>query len=196
MKTKIVDVKAIAPVTGVKGFVRGTRKNIELSTVDIWKCICARAEVYEHLNNGSLLRLNGHNYNTENNIEEKTPLVEPVTTVADQRPTEIINRVPEIPAVKNKEEKVVDETKPTDVVEEKSITDAINNAEDGDEIVLNAELATEDIPAVDATSANIVDTDSADDIVAEDATVAEETPVEAAPVVNPYSGKHKNKNRK
>lgn len=72
---KFVDVQANYTVSGVTGFVRGRLNNVEMSTEDIFKCLCCRATVIENVG-GRKIKLNLQNYN-KNNAPETKPVAEP-----------------------------------------------------------------------------------------------------------------------
>lgn len=71
---KIVNVKAIMPVTGVKQIVRGSLTKVEMTTEDIYKCLCCRAKVDEVIGD-NLIALNFDNYNKVNAPEQKVAVI-------------------------------------------------------------------------------------------------------------------------
>ena len=64
---KRVNVHAKIPVRTIRPAMFGDYKNIELDTNTIFTLMCARAQVVEILDNGTLLPLNIKNYDKDNN---------------------------------------------------------------------------------------------------------------------------------
>lgn len=106
---KIVDVNATYPVSGVPGFVRGRLVKVTMSTENIYKCLCCRAEVIEYVGNNRI-KLTISNYNKDN-----TPKAKPITKPIDA--PKVIEHNEPMPEIK-KYEPVV---KPTYVAAETTI---------------------------------------------------------------------------
>ena len=68
---KKVNVIAQIPVRNTYPTIYGTYKGIQMSPINILKCLMHKAKVTEILPDGSELPLNMHNYNTINNPEDK-----------------------------------------------------------------------------------------------------------------------------
>lgn len=64
--TKRVNIKTTIPVRNITPPLSGTCKDIIMTTGDILKCLCKRAVVEEILPDGSTIKLNMHNYYTDN----------------------------------------------------------------------------------------------------------------------------------
>lgn len=73
---KIVNMVANIPVRSVKPMRYGSYVKDEMSVEDIFKCICGRAIVDEVLKDGTLVRLDLNNYNTDNEPVAATDTVE------------------------------------------------------------------------------------------------------------------------
>ena len=73
---KIVNMVANIPVRSVKPMRYGSYVKDEMSVEDIFKCICGRAIVDEVLKDGTLVRLDLSNYNTDNEPVVATTTVE------------------------------------------------------------------------------------------------------------------------
>ena len=63
---KRVNVNAPIPIRTVTPYIYGRLENVSMSPSTILKCLIGRATVYEILSDGTLLKLNEKNYNTEN----------------------------------------------------------------------------------------------------------------------------------
>lgn len=87
---KIVDVNATYPVSGVPGFVRGRLVKVTMSTENIYKCLCCRAEVIEHVGDNRI-KLTISNYNKDN-----TPKAKPVKPVDIPKVVEHDGPMPEL----------------------------------------------------------------------------------------------------
>lgn len=77
-RTMVKNVKIHAPIAikTVKPTIYGDIDKISMSPATILKCLIGRATVWEILSDGSLLKLNNHNYNTVNS---------PATVYADSK---------------------------------------------------------------------------------------------------------------
>lgn len=64
--TKRVNIRTTIPVRNITPPLSGTCKDIIMTTGDILKCLCKRALVEEILPDGSTVKLNMHNYYTDN----------------------------------------------------------------------------------------------------------------------------------
>lgn len=64
--TKRVNIKTTIPVRNITPPLSGTCKDIIMTTGDILKCLCKRAVVEEILPDGTTIKLNMHNYYTDN----------------------------------------------------------------------------------------------------------------------------------
>ena len=63
---KRVNVNAPIPIRTVTPYIYGRLENVSMSPSTILKCLIGRATVHEILSDGTLLKLNEKNYNTEN----------------------------------------------------------------------------------------------------------------------------------
>jgi hypothetical protein len=113
MVIKKCKIHATSPITCFTVPIVGTTE-LNLTTDEIYKCLCAKAEVMEILANGKAINLDFSNYNRDNSI-----IGEPVEEVKE----EIVEVTPEPPVeevVENNvtfEEDAVVEVAETEVVE-------------------------------------------------------------------------------
>lgn len=147
---KIVDVHAIYPVSGVTGFVRGRLNAAKMSTEDIFKCLCARATVIEHVGS-KRIKLTLDNYNKVHTAEaakatviaavkEKTE--EAITAAKEETPAPVVEETAKVEEPAQAEEPVVEVT--SEEVDTKNDTDVAAEETDVEETDADA---TEEEPA-------------------------------------------------
>lgn len=117
--TKIVNIRTRVAVRTVTPPICGTVKGIVMTTGDILKCLCKRAQVEEVLPDGTTVKLNMSNYYTDNGagLDAKKNMPAP-----EKKPAEKIERfkVPVTPVEKTEKQVVetkTEEEKPTESVE-------------------------------------------------------------------------------
>jgi len=110
---KVINLYTRAPITALSVPIRGTAMGLHLHVKDIFKCMCQKAVIDEVLKDGSLVRLDMANYNTNNEPVIEEAIVEEVITPPV---------VDEVPPVETEDEEVtdpvVDEVPPVEVVTE------------------------------------------------------------------------------
>lgn len=166
---KLVNVKAIYPITGVPQIIRGTLNKVEMTTENIFKCLCGRAEVTEVIGD-TLIPLDFGNYN-KNNKPAVIPAVVPTTP-------KIVDITPEVKEVKAT--LVAEPVTVAEVVSEEvsTITEDVVNDEP---VVDNTNPVAEEVD--DTTETTSDEEDSIDD------SVEEETSTTPSANVNNYSRK-------
>lgn len=122
--TKIVNIRTRVAVRNVNPPICGTVKGIVMTTGDILKCLCKRAQVEEVLPDGTTVKLNMSNYYIDNGagLDAKKNL--PAT---GKKPVENIERfkVPVVPVEETKKQVVETKTEEND-----SAVEAAMNTED------------------------------------------------------------------
>lgn len=88
MVIKKCQIRAISPITCFTVPIVGNTE-LNLTTDEIYKCLCAKAEVLEILENGKMINLNFTNYNRDNSI-----IGEPITEKISDTITEEIQETP------------------------------------------------------------------------------------------------------
>ena len=170
---KRVNVHAKIPVRTIRPAMFGDYKNIELDTNTIFTLMCARAQVVEILDNGTLLPLNIKNYDKDNNPK----VVEPAKEEKKEK---------KVPHIKKTEPKELEETQTVEVKEE--VIEAINdNVAPVEEIIVEEAQPTE-VEEETVEPAN-------DDAAPVEETVAENTVVNNQ-TQQQYHQNRKNKNRR
>lgn len=180
--TKIVNIRTRVAVKTVTPPICGTVKGIVMTTGDILKCLCKRAQVEEVLPDGTTVKLNMSNYYIDNGagLNAKKNLPAP-----EKKPVENIERfkVPVAPA--EEAEKQVVETK----------TEKDNNIMVDDTNAENVEIESEVEPTetVFVTGMSVEGDNSANDIVG----TVTETSVDSVEVqnTNKPSNNKKKKNK-
>lgn len=121
--TKRVNVRANVAIRNINPPIYGTCNNIIMTTGDILKCLCRRAQVEEILPDGRTVKLNMSNYFTDNGaglsvstVVEKKNINEPTVTPATDETTDIADTVEDSCAEISSAENV--ETNEVDTVEE------------------------------------------------------------------------------
>ncbi len=168
---KLVNVKAIYPITGVPQIIRGTLNKVEMTTENIFKCLCGRAEVTEVIGD-TLIPLDFTNYN-KNNKPAVIPAVVPTTP-------KIVDITPEVKEVKATPATVSEPVTVAEVVSE-DVSTATENVANNEPAVDYTESAAEEV--VDTTDAASDEDDSTDD------SAEEETSTTPSTNVNNYSRK-------
>lgn len=97
-KVKKVNVHAPIPIRTVVPPIHGDLKGVCMSPSNILKCLIGKATVHEVLSDGSLLKLNMKNYNTDNKPIVKKDYSKMKNSVA--KPKSAINKAVEKPAKK------------------------------------------------------------------------------------------------
>lgn len=141
---KIVDVHAIYPVSGVTGFVRGRLNAAKMSTEDIFKCLCARATVIEHVGS-KRIKLTLDNYNKVHTAEAAKATVIAAVKEKTEEAIAVAKEETPVPVVEeptNQDDEPVVEVTPEEV-------DAENGTEDTAEETIEETDAdtTEEEPA-------------------------------------------------
>lgn len=146
---KIVNVKAIYPITGVEQIVRGSLNKAEMSTEDIFKCLCGRAEVTEVIGD-TLIPLTFDNYNKNNK-----PTVVPAVI-----PTEPKINIPASEPVKSEVKTVIEPvaTKETTIPEKTVESDNATITENS--TITESEVTEDDTTK---TSENVAETSDEDE---------------------------------
>lgn len=147
--TKIVNVKAIYPITGVPQIIRGTLNKVEMSTENIFKCLCGRAEVTEVIGD-KLVPLNFDNYNKNNK-----PATEPAVL-----PTEPKKMAPSAPTV----EQPATNTETPVTTSTENDTAADTSAEATDEDTSSANVESDEV-SDNENSEETSDNDTTDETV-------------------------------
>jgi hypothetical protein len=157
IKTKLVNVKAVKPISGVSKISRGTLRNAVLTYPEIYKCLCAQAIVEEILADGRKVTLTLANYDKDNsNVGVKTyntanvgviptpakAVETPVAKVEDPKPVKVEEPEPEVvaEAPAETEAEVTDDTTETTSEE---IADADPVADEATDETTEAEDTTE-----------------------------------------------------
>ena len=165
--TKRVNVRANVAIRNINPPIYGTCNNIIMTTGDILKCLCRRAQVEEILPDGHTVKLNMSNYFTDNGAGlsvstavEKKNINEPAITPATDETTDITDTVEdsceEISSAENVEINEIDTVEDAapideDVVEETPIEEEHHEDE-------NVEVeAVEDAVDITADSEDTVD---------------------------------------
>lgn len=123
--TKRVNVRANVAIRNINPPIYGTCNNIIMTTGDILKCLCRRAQVEEILPDGRTVKLNMSNYFTDNGaglsastvVEKKNTNEPTITLVTDENTDTVKDSCAEISSVENVE------TNETDAVEEAAPAD-------------------------------------------------------------------------
>ena len=74
--TKVVNIYPTGAITGVNPPIRSVVRRVTKSTDEIRACLMARAIVEEIASDGSVIRLNLNNYNVDNAVSVKEPVIE------------------------------------------------------------------------------------------------------------------------
>lgn len=153
---KFVDVQANYTVSGVTGFVRGRLNNVEMSTEDIFKCLCCRATVIENVG-GRKIKLTLQNYNKDNSPKAKTEAVAedvPVRVEHVKEPEKAEETAPvETPVVEEKQAEVITaaeavaEPEATSETTEEKAEETAPVEEDATAETIETDESTEEIPA-------------------------------------------------
>lgn len=159
---KIVNVNAVHPIPGVRQIVRGRLDKAEMSTEDIFKCLCAKATVTEVVGD-KLIPLNFDNYNKNNKpVDEPvaiptTPVVNnntnPVLSDYDKKNIDLIgvdNNTSEVAETTAVSVNLFDETKVADEVVVETATEATD--ETVTESVSSEEVINGEAPVIEETS--------------------------------------------
>ena len=163
---KIVNVRAVYPISGVSKITRGTLTKVEMSTDDIYRCLCGRATVVEVIGD-KLIPLNFDNYDKNNAPKEKIAVIPtaPVKVVIPKPVTEVksnLNVKPEV-VEDRKTEEIVKEDKVEETSEtttEEAVTEGTSNDETveenvtEDEVISSDEETEENISAETTSSTN------------------------------------------
>ena len=176
--TKRVNVRANVAIRNINPPIYGTCNNIIMTTGDILKCLCRRAQVEEILPDGRTVKLNMSNYFTDNGaglsastvVEKKNTNEPTITLVTDETADTIEDSCAEISSVENietnndiaEEASIVEDTADaaiesadiTDITEEASIKEEHHEDENAEAEVV------EDV--VDTTTDNEEVTESAE----------------------------------
>lgn len=154
--TKIVNIRTRVAVRNVNPPISGSAKGIVMTTGDILKCLCKRAQVEEVLPDGTTVKLNMRNYYTDNgaglDAKKNLPAVE-------KKPVENPARftVPVAPAEKAEKQVVETKTEEEQPMEEKAPT----VEEEPAETETPAEESVEEMFVTGTTVADVVeDTDN------------------------------------
>lgn len=125
--TKIVNIRTRVAVRNVNPPISGSVKGIVMTTGDILKCLCKRAQVEEVLPNGTTVKLNMRNYYTDNGagLDAKKNL-----PVVEKKPVENPTRfkVPVAPAKKAEKQVVETKTEEEHPVEEALVINDVEPA--------------------------------------------------------------------
>lgn len=115
--TKIVNIRTRVAVRNVNPLISGTAKGIVMTTGDILKCLCKRAQVEEVMPDGRTVKLNMSNYYTDNGAGldakknlpaiEKKPVENPARFKVPVAPTEKVEA--QVVETKTEEVKPVEE---------------------------------------------------------------------------------------
>lgn len=150
--TKIVNIRTRVAVRNVNPPISGSVKGIVMTTGDILKCLCKRAQVEEVLPNGTTVKLNMRNYYTDNGaglnakknlpVEEKKPVENPARFKVPVAPTEKVKE--QVVETKTEEVKPVEDAVVADVVEsaeaEAPAMEIIEEAPSDDDLVAEDEV--------------------------------------------------------
>lgn len=95
MVKKKCEIYASLPITCFEVPIIG-HANLNLSTDEIYKCLCAKAEVTEILENGTRINLDFTNYNKDNNpvthqneVEEVPPVIKEMMEITENESVEV-----------------------------------------------------------------------------------------------------------
>lgn len=185
---KRVNVNAPIPIRTVTPYIYGRLENVSMSPSTILKCLIGRATVHEILSDGTLLKLNEKNYNTENkpagkkvtkpgkvaapksaisssDVKTKRILITDETgikdKVADIKPVEGTTiEVPEVKLEDAKPEEIKIESKPN-----------LNSDDTSDEVVM-VEYSE---PEESSENASVDTPETSTELASEDAPEVEET---------------------
>ena len=127
--TKRVNVRANVAIRNINPPIYGTCNNIIMTTGDILKCLCRRAQVEEILPDGRTVKLNMSNYFTDNGaglsastIVEKKNTNEPtITLVTDETADTVEDSCAEISSVENTETNEIDTVEEAASIDEDAI---------------------------------------------------------------------------
>lgn len=112
IKKKKCQIYASLPITCFEVPIVGETE-LNLTEEEIYKCLCAKAEVLEILSNGKRVNLDFTNYNKTNE-----PVVTPISAV-EEIPEPIIEEVPEPAVIEEVKEEIIEPVVEPEVVEEK-----------------------------------------------------------------------------
>lgn len=146
--TKRVNVRTTVAVRNINPPIYGTCNNIIMTTGDILKCLCRRAQVEEILPDGSIVKLNMSNYFTDNGAGLSASAAEKKPVKAVEQP--IVEETPvEESAVEDviNEEEVVEDT----VVEETPVEETVAEKETIEEVEPEVAI-TDEIPVEDVVN--------------------------------------------
>lgn len=179
--TKIVNIRTRVAVRNVNPPICGTVKGIVMTTGDILKCLCKRAQVEEVLPNGTTVKLNMSNYYTDNGagLDAKKNIPAP-----EKKHVEDIERfkVPVSPVEETEKQVVETKTEEEKVTELEAVPEIVEETAEEKETVFVTSMSVEG----DTTDANAETTTT----VTTDVTVDDEsTPA----TVNNNSKKNKKK---
>lgn len=140
--TKRVNVRANVAIRNINPPIYGTCNNIIMTTGDILKCLCRRAQVEEILPDGRTVKLNMSNYFTDNGaglsastaVEKKNANEPTITLVTNETTDTVEDSCAEISSVENTETNEID---------------AVEEAASIDEDVVD--VAAESVDAVEET---------------------------------------------
>ena len=182
--TKIVNIRTRVAVKTVTPPICGTVKGIVMTTGDILKCLCKRAQVEEVLPDGTTIKLNMSNYYIDNGagLNAKKNLPAP-----EKKPVDNIERfkVPVSPV--EKAEKQVVETK----------TEEIDNITVADEAEKNMKIeAEEESTETVLVTGMSVDEDAPVNDIVTDVTEAAVDSTESQNVTNNKNSNNKKKKNK
>ena len=163
--TKLVNVRATTAVRNIDPPIYGTVKNIIMTTGDILKCLCKRAQVEEILPDGTTVKLNMKNYFTDNGAGMFAK--KPVDS------SKVVNKVPDAPADTEAKAPVVETNELT--FNEEEIDSSATSVADTTPIDTDP---IEEIPAVDITVGEEKTEEPIEEIPAVDITVVEEKKTE------------------
>lgn len=180
--TKRVNIKAPVAVRNITPPIYGTCNNIIMTSGDILKCLCKRAQVEEILPNGSIVKITMKNYYTDNgaglNAYAWNPeaIEEPKTTKNDEdhikfANTEITGKDADVDNLEANDPEVAGE--PDAIAPAETTEDAVVDTVETVDVVENAE------PVVgDAEEAPVVDVVESDETKVETGATVEEAPAE------------------
>lgn len=130
MVMKKCQIHATSPITCFTVPIVGTTE-LNLTPDEIYKCLCAKAEVMEILGNGKMINLDFSNYNRDNSI-----IGEPIEEVKEEQSEE------KIVVIEEEEPEVVEEVKvDIDDRPETVFVTGTNIVEEIDEEVVEVEVA-------------------------------------------------------
>lgn len=93
MITKKCQIRATAPITCFSVPIIGNTK-LDLTSEEIYKCLCAKAEVLEILENGKTINLDFTNYNRDNSIIGEPIVIEKTSDTVYEELQKLVKDTP------------------------------------------------------------------------------------------------------